>query len=361
MRSRATGRIPTAGSSGRSPSASSGTGHLWCCTTCRAGRCAISTRSSTALSPRVAGCGRTSRRRACRSGRGLSSCRSSRMYHLIREWRRSRAPPLPPGAAIGWRRTSWLSLQPCREVTHGLGVNLRLVPLEQHVEVRRARRPWLTGAPAGALEEVRSRGQGVGHTPDEIALPVVVEVDGVFDIGRRHELSLTNFAGPGAAHFVREHVAALDDAQRFQELGLKQFGSPAVVGKARERPNWRQTSQVGAKVGFKAPDGDDDRTWDAKLLLDPTQDRPISLQHIAALFQPIRRDCAARELFEALLKNALLAIARDDFGIVVQSRQCRSKGLLGNALACRLSREAVKPGREAGRILTTGCKDRGGP
>jgi len=64
--------------------------------------------------------------------------------------------------------------------------------------------------------------------------------------------------------------------------------------------------------------------WNTKLLLDPTQHGPISLQHVGSFSQPIRGDHTGRELFEALLKHPLPTIARDDVGMVVQSLSAKA-------------------------------------
>src|SRR5204863_9687533 len=100
-----------------------------------------------------------------------------------------------------------------REIADGSGIDLALVPLLDHGEVRAARLPVLAALPAVSGEEVCGRGQHVGRAAQEIAAAIAVEVDREFDVGRRHELGLANFTSPGPAHFLWRDIAALDDTQ----------------------------------------------------------------------------------------------------------------------------------------------------
>jgi hypothetical protein len=63
--------------------------------------------------------------------------------------------------------------------------------------------------PAVVPKKISGRGQNVGHAMNEFAAAVAVEIDREFKIGRRHELSRADFAGPGAARTGRQ-VAALN-------------------------------------------------------------------------------------------------------------------------------------------------------
>ena len=74
-----------------------------------------------------------------------------------------------------------------------------------------------------------------GGAAQQIAAAVAVEIDGVLDVGRRHELGLADFAGPGAAHLRWRDIAALDDAQRIHQFGLEHVGAAAIVGQRRQR------------------------------------------------------------------------------------------------------------------------------
>src|SRR5581483_8879222 len=56
-----------------------------------------------------------------------------------------------------------------REIGDGLGVNLRRIPLQQHLEVRRSFAPRLALLPAIAFEIIRGPGEYVRHAVDEVA------------------------------------------------------------------------------------------------------------------------------------------------------------------------------------------------
>src|ERR1700716_2900832 len=94
----------------------------------------------------------------------------------------------------------------------GLRIDLALVPLLEHREVRAARLPLLAALPAVTGKVIRSRCQHIGGATQEIPAAIAIEVDGELDVGGWHELGLAEFAGPGAAHFRRREIAALDDA-----------------------------------------------------------------------------------------------------------------------------------------------------
>src|SRR5271155_1305107 len=64
------------------------------------------------------------------------------------------------------------------EIGHGLGVHLRRVPLQQHLEVCRAFAPGLAALPAVAPQIVAGGREHVWHAVNEIAVAVAVIVDG---------------------------------------------------------------------------------------------------------------------------------------------------------------------------------------
>src|SRR5882724_8495241 len=90
-----------------------------------------------------------------------------------------------------------------REIGDRTRIDFALVPLLEHREIRTAGLPVLAAVPAIARQIVRGGGQHVGCAAQEVAPAVAVEIDGVLDPGRWHELRLSDFAGPGAAHFRR--------------------------------------------------------------------------------------------------------------------------------------------------------------
>src|SRR5438309_2483069 len=71
-----------------------------------------------------------------------------------------------------------------REIADGLRIDIALVPLLDHSEIRAAGLPILAAVPTVAGEEVCRRGQHIGRAAQEIAAAIAVEVDREFDIGR---------------------------------------------------------------------------------------------------------------------------------------------------------------------------------
>ncbi len=132
------------------------------------------------------GCGRPRRRQVCSARRNGS-----------------RQKVRPDDDARTAKKAYWPAASCCGEIGDGPGVNLRRIPLQQHLEIGRALAPWLAALPAIAFEIVAGRSKHIGHAVNEIALAIAVIVDGVFQIRRRQELGLPDLAGPGAAHFAR--------------------------------------------------------------------------------------------------------------------------------------------------------------
>src|SRR5271167_1067519 len=120
--------------------------------------------------------------------------------------------------------------EPLGEIRDRLGVDLRGVPLQQHLEIGRAFAPGLAALPAVALEIIRRGGKHIRHAADQIATAVAVIVYGIFQIGRRQELGLSDLARPGTVHVAWAHVAAVDNAQRGDEFAAKLVRPAAIVG-----------------------------------------------------------------------------------------------------------------------------------
>src|SRR3981081_1114703 len=106
------------------------------------------------------------------------------------------------GPLGGTRNNSGYVRELAREIRNGLRIDLALVPLLNHGEVRAAGLPVLAALPAVTCKIVRGRCQPVGRAAPEIAAAITIEIDREFDVGGRHELGLADFAGPGAAHFL---------------------------------------------------------------------------------------------------------------------------------------------------------------
>src|ERR1700722_1265152 len=107
------------------------------------------------------------------------------------------------------------------EVSHSFGIDLALVPFLENGEVRSSGLPVLALLPAVALEEIGGGRENVGRAAQEVAATIGVEIDREFDVVRRHELGLADFTSPGAAHFGRTQIAAVDDPERIQQFAAE--------------------------------------------------------------------------------------------------------------------------------------------
>src|SRR5580693_5494443 len=241
----------------------------------------------------------------------------------------------------------------------GLGVDLRRVPLQQHLEIGRAFAPRLAALPAIAFEIIRRRGQHVGHAVDEVAAAVAVIVHGEFQIGRRQELGLPDLAGPGAMHIGWRHVAAVDDLERGKYLAAELVRPAAIIGQRDQRADGGEVAVAGAEVGLQSPDRDDDRAWHAVLLLDLAEGRAVLGQHLGAAGEP-RRYHAAGELLKALPEHTLGVVAGDHRRIWGDAAETGLDCALRNALRRGFRLDALQPCAEiaaAWRRGLCGCTD----
>src|ERR1700722_16884141 len=233
-----------------------------------------------------------------------------------------------------------------------LGVNLRRVPLQQHLEIGRAFAPRLAALPAIAFEIIRRRGQHVGHAVDEIAAAIAVVIHGEFQIGRRQELGLPDLAGPGAVHVGRRHVAAVDDLEGCKYLAAELVRPAAIVGQRNERADGGKVAVACAVVGLQPPDGDDNRARHAVLLLDLAEGRAILGKHLGAAGEPWRYH-AAGELLKTLSEYALGVVVGDDRRIGGDAAEPGLDGALRNPLRGGFRLDALQPGAE---IAATRCR-----
>ena len=107
-----------------------------------------------------------------------------------------------------------------------------------------------------------------GMLLDQVAAAVAVEVDRVLEIVGGGELHAAEFAGPVADHVVDGLVAALDDAQRIEQLRAEEVGAAAVIGERGDRAQDFVVAEIGAEVALQAPEGGEHRRRHAVLLFD---------------------------------------------------------------------------------------------
>ena len=147
---------------------------------------------------------------------------------------------------------------------------------------------------------------------NEIASAVVVKVDCVAEIFRRHHLGLAEFARPGPDHVVRRQIAAIDQAKCVEELRAKFVAAPAVIGEGGDGAERTIVAHVGAEVAFQRPERHDDRGRHAVLLLDAREHRGIRFDECLSALNAIRGGHAVGELQECLGEHSLPTIDIDD-------------------------------------------------
>ena len=173
-------------------------------------------------------------------------------------------------------------------------------------------------------------------------MAVAVEIDAVFDVGRRQELRLADLAGIGADHVADAKIAALRDSERRQQLALEQFGAAAIMRQGREHAEHRKLTHVAlAEIGLEPPDRDQDLTRHAKALLDARQQRGVTLQHGAAAIDAAGPDAGRNILLEGLPEGAVLAAVERQHGrILLHAAERRAHHVRRDAGRLRLRRHA---------------------
>ena len=161
-------------------------------------------------------------------------------------------------------------------------------------------------------------------------------------------------AGPGAAHFLRRAPAAIDDLQRVDQLGFP-IGAAArlVPGQCRERGKYRPhmvlLHQGIAIGGFNAPQRQQRAALDAKILLDPGEQRLVLPQRFAAVDDAPVRGAAVDVLPDLLVEFRLLLHLPEHAHVGLDAAHHPGPGRIRNAFCQRAGAKIVAPLVEAGR------------
>ena len=132
--------------------------------------------------------------------------------------RRRRRAATPRSAKDGERREA-----------RGIGVG-QLEPCGQaHLET-----PWRAGDPAVFGEIIGGRADRVGRALPDVAAAVALEIDGVFEEARGHELGLAHRAGPRAAHLARARRRLPPGCQRGDQFVAEIVAAKMDEGEAGE-------------------------------------------------------------------------------------------------------------------------------
>ena len=220
--------------------------------------------------------------------------------------------------------------------------------------------PGLAALPAEADQEVGAGGERIGDAVDQIAAAVTVEVHGVLEIVGRRELQAAEFAGPVADHAVDGLIAALDDAQRVEQLRAEEVGAAAVIGERGDRAEDFVVAEIGAEVALQAPEGGEHRRRHAVFLFDRSERGGMLLDLGEAVGNAAAAHHAVGKLQEGLLEHGLAVIAADDGRIEGHGRRGGGDYLLRNALRGGVLLELRKPLLVAAAIVAGGgeCRSR---
>ena len=161
-------------------------------------------------------------------------------------------------------------------------------------------------------------GEHVGHRVAQIDAAVAVEIDAVFDVGRRQELRLPDLAGIGADQVTQGKIAALHDLQRREQFALEQLGAAAIMREGSQRADHRKLAHVAlAEIGLQSPDRDQDLPGHAEPRLDPRQQCRVTGQHRPAAIDASRADAGRDILLEGLVESVALAAVEIQHGRVI--------------------------------------------
>ena len=155
--------------------------------------------------------------------------------------------------------------------------------------------PVPAGLPAVLFEIVGDRGQRIGHRFPDVAPPVAIEIDRIYEIFRRQELRLAERPGNRAFHLGQGDMVTLQDLQRGDQLGIEQVAAAARIGLGRQRPDRRFRDRGASESRFPAPDRHDDLLRYAVALLDLVE-HGGPLLHLRAADRNQRRDVVFRQI-----------------------------------------------------------------
>src|SRR5690349_24150074 len=98
---------------------------------------------------------------------------------------------------------------------------------------------------------------------DQIAAPVMVEIDRQPPIGAGQELRLSERAGPRSSEIGQLEIAPLDDLQRLDQLALEEDGLAPGASHVGKSMRQEELSLLMAEIAFDAPQRRDDMAVDA--------------------------------------------------------------------------------------------------
>src|SRR5262249_21118436 len=216
--------------------------------------------------------------------------------------------------------------------------------------------PRLATLPAEADQKVGRRGKRIGNALDQVAAAVAVEVDGVLEVIGGGKLHAAEFAGPVANHVFHALVAALDDAQRIEQLLPEEIRPPAIIGERCDRAQNVVLAEVRPEIAFQTPESCQHRGGHAVLLLDLREERPVLLHLVLPGGNAAATDHAIGKLQERLVEDRLAMVAPDNGRVEDHARRRRRDHPRRNALCGSLLLAILEPAL----VAAVGAAGRGG-
>jgi hypothetical protein len=146
----------------------------------------------------------------------------------------------------------------------------------------------------------------------DVAQPVLVEIDRVLEIARRHELRLSHRTRPRPGHGLCVDVAALHDCERLEQLAAKEIGAPRLPRQRGQRLEDGIRAGELAVMRFKAPDGEHDARRNPVLGADAPQQRPLFDGMLPSHANDARRHTRPEVAIESDRELGLRGVALDD-------------------------------------------------
>src|SRR5262249_23592747 len=153
-----------------------------------------------------------------------------------------------------------------------------------------------------------------------------------------------------ADHLVGAQIAALDQAQRVEQMSAEHLRAAAIVGEGGQRFDGLVLALPSAEVAFQSPERRNDGSRHAEVLLLASKRRLMLLYVRRAAGQTPAREHLVGDFEEVLGEEALPTVDIDDALIEHEVRRGRSEGRLRNALGRRFLFEIGEPRLEGAGV-----------
>jgi hypothetical protein len=184
-------------------------------------------------------------------------------------------------------------------------------------------------------EKIGGRADGVGRAGPDVPPSRALEIDGIGEIARRHELRLAHRPRPGPEHPTRFDLALLQDDQRREQFVPEIVATKMDECEARQRPDNVVVAGRGAEVGLESPDAHDDAFIDAVIFPGFRQPGAFRLHFLPAAIDALGRNGGADILPDRLHELRLPDRLGDDLRIKGDAGKGAVEGVALDAVLVR--------------------------